>query len=222
MAAIKSRAFRIELYEETESYDFRAICDHLESCYDFVKIRHDKDTWSEDCVINGVEHKKGELKKPHWHYVIRWEKAPRTKTGLAKELGIDDRWILPCYGKDDSKTSLKGALLYLTHVDELEKYQYDFSEVSGKGNIENMTEGRLFRLWRSLVSDYYKLTDEEILLDISDYIASQENKRIYTRFFLIYACSHGWLSVCKKYSQFIYRMIDEHNANIWFVDKENI
>lgn len=58
MAEIKSRAFRIELYEDTESYNFNAICEHLESCYDFVKIRHDKDTWTEDCVINGVEHKK--------------------------------------------------------------------------------------------------------------------------------------------------------------------
>ena len=128
---VKSRCFRIELYEDTESYDFLDVRQYIESHYDYIAIRHDKDTFDEDTK----EHKKGDKKKTHWHYVIRWEKAPRTASGVSKELGVEERFIIPVYGGDNTRTGLKASLLYLTHVDELEKYQYDFLRLSGRGNL---------------------------------------------------------------------------------------
>lgn len=128
---VKSRCFRIELYESTESYNFNDVRAHIESNYDFIAIRHDKDVFETD----GDGHKEGDLKKCHWHYIIRWEKAPRTASGVAKELGVDERFIIPVYGGDNTRTGLKASLLYLTHVDELDKYQYDFLKLSGRGNL---------------------------------------------------------------------------------------
>lgn len=119
---VKSRCFRIELYEETDSYDFNNTKAYIESHYDYVAIRHDKDVFESDTE----QHKAGEQKKVHWHYIIRWEKAPRTSSGVAKELGIEQRFVMPVYGGDNTRTGLKASLLYLTHTDELEKYQYDF------------------------------------------------------------------------------------------------
>ena len=80
---VKSRCFRIELYEDTDSYNFIDTQAYIESHYDFVAIRHDKDVFESD----SNEHKAGDPKKTHWHYIIRWEKAPRTASGVAKELG---------------------------------------------------------------------------------------------------------------------------------------
>lgn len=128
---VKSRCFRIELYEDTESYVFKDVRAHIESNYDFVAIKHDKDVFESD----GDGHKAGDAKKCHWHYIIRWEKAPRTASGVAKELGIEERFIMPVYGGDNTRTGLKASLLYLTHVDELDKYQYDFLRLSGRGNL---------------------------------------------------------------------------------------
>ena len=127
---VKSRCFRIELYEDTESYDFNVVRTHIESNYDYIGIKHDKDVFNED----GDGHKAGDAKKTHWHYIIRWEKAPRTASGVARELGIEERFVMPVYGGDNTRTGLKASLLYLTHVDELDKYQYDFLKLSGRGN----------------------------------------------------------------------------------------
>ena len=128
---VKSRCFRMELYEDTESYDFDKLRTYIADNYDFVAIRHDKDTYDSD----GDGHKAGDTKKVHWHYIIRWEKAPRTASGVAKELGIEERFVIPVYGGDNTRTGLKASLLYLTHVDELDKYQYDFLRLSGRGNL---------------------------------------------------------------------------------------
>ena len=128
---VKSRCFRIELYEDTDSYNFIDTQAYIESHYDFVAIRHDKDVFESD----SNEHKAGDPKKTHWHYIIRWEKAPRTASGVAKELGIEERFIMPVYGGDNTRTGLKASLLYLTHVDELDKYQYDFLKLLGRGNL---------------------------------------------------------------------------------------
>ena len=204
-SSIKSRAFRIELYEETESYVFKDVVKHIQEHYDYVCIKHDKDVWTKDTE----EHKKGEPKKTHWHYVIRWLKSPRTAKGLSEELGVEERFLLPCYGKEDSKTHLKSALLYLTHVDELDKFQYDASEVIGKHDENDDNSGKLFALWQKLISTYYQVTDEEAMTDIADFIDNA--KYLSTSQFVRYACAHGWLQIYRKYCSSIHRQLDEHN-----------
>lgn len=205
---IRSRSFRIELYEETESYDFKEKVEYLTKHYDYVCIRHDKDIFTE-----GED--KGKPKKVHWHFVIRWTKYARTSKALSKELGIDERFILPCYGEDDKSTSLKSSLLYLTHIDELDKYQYDLSEVLGAS--EDGKSGALFTLWHSYTKYMCIMSNEETVLNMSAYI--KEQKYISTARFTEYCCVHGWLNIYKKYSSIINRILDEHNYRFDYRDE---
>lgn len=84
--------------------------------YNFAAILHNKDVYEDG------EHK-GELKKPHWHIVIRFKNAV-WNTAIAKELGITTNYLEACKNVDAS-------LLYLVHYGNEEKAQYDYEEVFG-------------------------------------------------------------------------------------------
>lgn len=84
--------------------------------YNFAAILHNKDVYEDG------EHK-GELKKPHWHIVIRFKNAV-WNTAIAKELGITANYLEACKNVDAS-------LLYLVHYGNEEKAQYDYEEVFG-------------------------------------------------------------------------------------------
>lgn len=84
--------------------------------YNFAAILHNKDVYEDG------EHK-GELKKPHWHIVIRFKNAV-WNTAIAKELGITANYLEACKNVDAS-------LLYLVHYGNEGKAQYDYEEVFG-------------------------------------------------------------------------------------------
>lgn len=99
----RSRYKGLILYDEDETQ--KNAIDILKTNYIYKGILHDKDT-DEDGVI----------KKPHYHFVVRLDSA-QTNEYLAKILGIKENYIQVVY-------SLKGALDYLTHINQPDKYQY--------------------------------------------------------------------------------------------------
>lgn len=197
---IKSRAFRIELYSETESYDSYKVLKHIVKNYDCVFIYHNKDMFDD-----------GTPKKPHYHFVIRWSGAPRYSSGLAKELGIDERFILPCYGDDNTRTCLKYSLTYLVHKDELEKYQYSTKEVRFYKK-----DSKLYQLFKRFTFSDVQLSEGEILLEIDNFIKSQ--RYVSTSNLLFFTVSNGWHGVYKKYSSTVHRLLDEHNYHYSYKD----
>ena len=134
MIKLKSRAFEVVLYPDTESYDCYSVLKWIRQRHDYVFVYHDKDEYEED----SEKHKKGDLKPPHYHVIIRWSGCPRYASGLSKELGVEERFFLPIHGNDDSRTCLKYRLRYLIHADELEKYQYPISDVKGSGKLKDI------------------------------------------------------------------------------------
>ena len=84
--------------------------------YNFAAILHDKDVY-EDGELQG------ELKKAHWHIVLRFKNAV-WNTAIAKELGITPNYLESCKDVDAS-------LLYLVHYGNSEKAQYEYESVFG-------------------------------------------------------------------------------------------
>ena len=80
--------------------------------YSFAGILHDRDV-----------DENGELKKPHWHVVISF-RYQKTATAVAKLFGIAPNYVQPASSK-------VGALRYLLHLDDPDKFQYEHSEVFG-------------------------------------------------------------------------------------------
>lgn len=107
----RDRKFVMVLYPEDPAH--AAAIEKLKSGgYNFAAILHDKDTLES-----------GELKKPHWHVVVRFKNAV-WNTAIAKELGITPNYLEACKDVDAS-------LLYLVHFGNEDKYQYEFEEVFG-------------------------------------------------------------------------------------------
>ena len=111
----RDRKFCAVLYPDDDSH--REAIEKLKSGgYNFAAILHDKDVYEDG------EHA-GELKKPHWHIVLRFKNAV-WNTAIAKELGIAPNYLEACKDVDAS-------LLYLVHFGNENKAQYNFEEVFG-------------------------------------------------------------------------------------------
>lgn len=194
---IKSRAFEVVLYPDTESYDCYQVLKWIRQHYDYVFVLHDKDEYEEDSDT----HKKGDIKPKHYHLILRWSGAPRYAAGLSKEFGVEERFFLPIHGDDNKTTSLKNRLRYLIHANELEKYQYAISDVKGGGKLKN-----LFLLYVGSCND---LSEEEKLKQILDFVRAQ--RYISTDSFLCFCMDYGLLGFYHKFGREINRVLDEHN-----------
>ena len=198
---IKSRAFEVVLYPDTQSYDCYSVLKWIRRHYDYVFVLHDKDVYEEDTE----DHKKGDLKPKHYHLILRWSGSPRYAAGLSKEMGVESRFFLPIHGEDCKTTSLKSRLRYLVHANELEKYQYPVSDVKGCGKLKE-----LFLLYIGSAND---LSDEEKLKQIMHFV--RNNRYISTDNFLCFCMDYGLLKFYHKYGREINRLIDEHNYHFF-------
>lgn len=160
--------------------------------YRFVAMRHDKDTWTEAECKDGA-HTPGELKKAHWHIVIKCKQA-RWNTAIAKQLGIATNYLQECADFDE-------AVLYLTHVNQPEKYQYDSSEAFG-----NLTA----HLEKLLLDD-----DEGMrVLEIVKVIDATPGEARY-RDILVHCCNNGLYGEFRRLGCGVKYLLDEHNADIY-------
>lgn len=187
----KDRKFRLLLWQEDPSH-IAAIEELKAAGYKFAAILHDKDVWSEDDPELG-DHIPGELKKPHWHVVVKFQN-PIWSSSLAKQLAIKE-----CYIKDCKNTD--GALLYLVHATHPDKYQYDLQEVFGE----------LVPALGKLLAD-----DDEgaRVLTLVGMIDDIQGICTY-RQVLIKACNAGLYGEFRRLGMGAKYLIDEHNAEYY-------
>lgn len=101
----------------------------------FVSPLHDSDKYEKD-VLEGsqIKHKKGDLKKPHFHFIWVFDSVksqPQVQSifnSLHKE-GSSAPLVLQCL-------SLRGAVRYLCHKDNKEKFQYSEDDVLCFGGLD--------------------------------------------------------------------------------------
>lgn len=117
----KCRLFAIDLYPENEKHC--EILENLAQNYNMVYILHDRDVYTEDCEIDGVEHKAGEKKKAHYHVIVKFINA-RYLGAFADEIGIEHNLVAKC-------SSFTGYCVYQTHTEYPNKAQYSPAEFHG-------------------------------------------------------------------------------------------
>lgn len=106
-----SRIWNILLYPDAPT-QANAIELLSSGSYSSVGILHDKDV-----------DEKGELKKPHYHFVVKFLNQ-RSRTAVAADLGIEQNYLEPC-------RDFKNSVTYLLHKNQPDKYQYDIEEAFG-------------------------------------------------------------------------------------------
>lgn len=102
----KRRVFFIELYPDSESYNCNDLLKVVESFSEYAYILHDMD----------VKIETGEMKKPHYHCVIRTNPS-LLSTIQNKFKGLSSQFI-------EVSHEFKWCIRYLVHLDDSEKFQY--------------------------------------------------------------------------------------------------
>lgn len=181
----RDRKFVAVLYPEDETH--AACIEKLKAGgYNFAAILHNKDVYEDG------DHK-GELKKPHWHIVLRFKNAV-WNTAVAKELGITANYLEAC-------KSVDASLLYLVHYGNDEKAQYDYEEVFGPLRLKLAT----------LLSD----TDEGTrALNLVDLVDNSPGPMGYTEL-IRKAVAAGLYADLRRMGTFAVKMLNEHNFECW-------
>lgn len=144
-----------------------------------VGILHDKDITDE-----------GELKKPHYHIIIKFDNAS-TFGSVMKLIPNHDE------GNVRFVKSEKGAYRYLIHKDNPEKTQYSYEDVVG--NV-------------ALAKKYFRDDDIEgyQLIQILEFIQNYDN-RLFDTVVLRWCVEEGFYSVYRRNCYTLSRIIDQFN-----------
>lgn len=177
----RDRKFVAVLYPEDATH--AAAIEKLKSGgYNFAGILHDKDVYEDG------EHK-GEIKKVHWHIVLRFKNAV-WNTAIAKELGIEPNYLEACKDVDS-------ALLYLVHFGNEEKFQYEYESVFGPLKVRLAT----------LLAE----PDEgSRVLSLVDIVENSPGPMGYTEF-IKKAVAAGVYADLRRMGTLGVRMLEEHN-----------
>lgn len=159
--------------------------------FQYVAILHDKDVYDKDDAKDEDGKRAGDLKKEHWHLVIKFQNA-RSIFSLADELGIKSNYLQCCSNTTE-------AYRYLLHFGWEYKHQYNAEECFGP-----------------LAPAVHKVcieTDENVrfgqimsLLDECGLVSAQK--------FYSLASEVGLLADCRRFGGVMLRFIDDHNDRI--------
>lgn len=174
-----SRTYCTILYPEDESQR-DAITLLSNGTYPAAGILHDKDV-EED----------GTLKKPHYHFVIRYKNA-RSMKAVAEELKIAENYLQPCR---DYKKSLR----YLIHDGDPDKFPYPIEEVFGA----------LKTALTSILND--KTEDEQALAVLS--LLKDIERPIRVTEFISLCAEKGLYSVVRRGAYLYTQVVKEHNED---------
>ena len=146
----------------------------------------------------------GNLKKSHYHVCVKFKDA-KTCSSVAKlfclknEKGeIAPNRVEVC---SKGKKNFKGALLYLTHANAPDKYQYSVSDIQGKlkDTVKSLvTSGSDTERSMSLLFNY--IMDSESFLRFID--------------ISLFASSNNCLCTLSSKSYYFKLIIDEHNKDL--------
>ncbi len=179
MEKYRSKSFCLILYEEDETH--RKAIEKIKTSYDYAIICHDRD----------VSEITGEILKPHYHVVLRFQNA-KWSSALAEELGITDNYF-------EEARSLKRALLYLIHFYDEDKFQYSVKDVSGP----------LKKRLEEFVKNDGKSESEKVL----EIFAEIDNIKDEIKYsvFVKHIATMGYWDTLRRSSSLIIRYLDEHN-----------
>lgn len=174
---IRSKYYTIELYDDSENLKFIDKIEKIKQ-YDYAYIKHDKDG-----------------SKEHYHVVVAFNNYRYLKA-------VADEFEIP-YNYIEEIRSLDAILMYLIHLNDKSKYQYDINDIIA-------SEG----LYNKLVKAYKNngQVEEDKILDLIEYI----NRSEYISYlsFIRYACTIGRYDIVRRSQYLFIKIIDEHNNKV--------
>lgn len=175
----RSRLFALLLYEEDESH--KKAIQYIKNNYDYAMILH-----NQDCTEDG------EIKKEHYHVVIRFRNA-RTIRCVFMELGIEPNYIQVC-------RSFDGAVRYLIHKDDVDKFQYSATEI----------QTNIIQSVNKALCD--KAEEDDIVPLILAFIES--SGKLSVTELCTYCVNNGFWSAYRRGASVFHLVLQEHNKSL--------
>lgn len=188
----RSRTHMLLLYPDNEQHT-KAV-EVIKQSYDYAIVLHDKDTWTQEDQEANPEHKAGEVKKAHWHVVLRFNQATWS-TAVCKALGIEHNYI-------EEVKRIDNALLYLIHYNDTDKTQYSLDDVSG--NLASKI--------KELVNKNEKSEGEKVY-ELIAWIESDDSPVNVTDF-AKYCALNGYWAEFRRSGAIFCKIIEEHNRQV--------
>ena len=178
MEKFRDRKLALLLYPDDPSHV--EAMEKIKTSYDYVAILHDKD-YTED----------GEIKKPHWHVVLRFGNAT-WNSAVAKDLGIEQNYT-------EKVRNMNNAILYLIHYNDSDKYQYNINECFGP------LKDKIQKIINADTKD-----EGERVVELIGYIKDKKRQVSVTEF-AIYCAENGYWAEFRRSASILCKIIDEHN-----------
>lgn len=175
--------------------------DKISQSYDYAACLHDRDYWTEEDEKKDPTHKAGELKKPHYHFVLRTPNAT-WNTALCKELGIEEN-----YCRQAKK--FENALQYLIHYNDTDKATYGIDEVFGSMKAK-LTES---------INKVEKSEGEKVV-ELIEFIQNYDGKLSITEF-ASYCAKNGYWAEFRRSGAIFVKIIDEHNSTQGWTEEKS-
>lgn len=185
----RARVHMLLLYPDNEQHV--AALDKISKSYDYAAVQHDKDYWTEEDEKKNPEHKKGEIKKAHFHVVIRCANATWS-TALCKDLGIEEKFC-------EQARNVDNALQYLIHYNDTDKAQYTLDDVFGT-------------MKPKLVESINKVekSEGEKVVELIEFIDNHEGY-LSIKEFATYCAKNGYWAEFRRSGAIFCKIIEEHN-----------
>lgn len=185
----RARVHMLMLYPDNESH-LEAI-DKITKSYDYAGVKHDRDRWTEEDEKKDPKHKQGELKKEHYHFVLRTSNAT-WNTALCKELGIEERFC-------EQVKKFDSALQYLLHYNDKDKAPYEIEEVFGS------LKTKLIESINSI-----EKSEGEKVVELIQFIQNYDGRLRITEF-AEYCAKNGYWAEFRRAGAIFNQIIAEHN-----------
>ena len=192
----RRRLYEIILYEG--SHDVIYLATQLKKCK-YYWTYHDKDKFDNDTE----EHKKGDLKKPHWHLLLYFNDGITLKS-LCNKLNIEGQEnLVSFWNSKDPKGRKDYRIRYLVHYKSKNEYKFEYSIDDIHTNDDDIN--KFFT-----APDDSKQNQDIILL--FDFFDSRENLLISYRTFLNFVYEQGLWGTYQRNASIFNRLFDEHNS----------
>lgn len=196
----RARDFVLLLYPENTDHSL-AYLKLTSYQYSSLGILHDKDTYTEDKLdkeTGEVIHQAGDLKKDHYHFIVRFPN-PRYIKAVAEELNIEAHLI------DFLDSSFVQYAEYMLHWGKHSgagKYTYD--TVDFVGTLAGLAKE--------------KLINEPKELQLSKILGYIESYKTIVRYTDVYkwAFANGYSSVCTGRINVVKTFVEDHNQRFYY------
>lgn len=186
----RDRKHMLLLYPEDATH--MEALEKIRQSYDYAAVLHDRDYWTEEDEKKDSKHVAGELKKAHYHVVIRTSN-PTWSSALCKELGIAENYC-------EKPRGFESALQYLIHYNDIDKATYDIDEVFGPLKVK-------------LVESINKTekSEGEKVVELIAFIRDYDGPLKITDF-AEYCAKNGYWSEFRRSGAIFCKIIEEHNV----------